>query len=232
MTAVVLAPGLLCDDRLWSALGPMLAGPVLSLDFSEDDSLEAMARRILAEGPERFVLVGFSMGGMAAVVAAAREPRRVMGLVLIDTHADPETQERSQRRACQIATVEAGGFARLVGEELKPAYFADPGTRPAERRLVSEMAREAGPQQFRRHVQALMSRPDPTPLLSGLTMEVVVMTGEADALATPEAARRLAAAVPFGRLVVIPGCGHMAPLEAPAVIADEINRLCRQREPV
>ena len=107
MIPVVLAPGLLCDDRLWSAVTPLLAGPVMTVDFAEDDTIEAMAERILAEGPSRFVLAGFSMGGMAAVVAAARAPERIVGLVLIDTHAEPETPDRSERRARQIATASA-----------------------------------------------------------------------------------------------------------------------------
>jgi len=231
MIPVVLAPGLLCDDRLWSAVTPLLAGPVMTVDFAEDDTIEAMAERILAEGPSRFVLAGFSMGGMAAVVAAARAPERIAGLVLIDTHAEPETPDRSERRARQIATADAGGFARLVREELKPVYFAEPEAHADERRLVSNMALEAGSLLFRRHVQALMLRPDPRPFLPALTMPVTVVTGEADGLAPPDAARRLAAAVPDGRLVLIPDCGHMAPLEAPAAVAAEINALCRQLEP-
>lgn len=231
MIPVVLAPGLLCDDRLWSAVTPLLAGPVVTVDFAEDDTIEAMADRILAEGPERFVLAGFSMGGMAAMAAAARAAGRIAGLILIDTHAEPETPDRSERRARQIATADAGGFARLVREELKPVYFAEPEVHEAERRLVSEMALEAGAPQFRRHVQALMMRPDPGPLLPALTMPVTVVTGEADGLAPPEAARRLAAGVPEGRFVLIPDCGHMAPLEAPAAVAAEINALRRQLEP-
>jgi pimeloyl-ACP methyl ester carboxylesterase len=206
MIPVVLAPGLLCDDRLWSAVTPLLAGTIVTVDFGEDDTIKAMAERILAEGPERFVLAGFSMGGMAAMVAAARAPGRIAGLILIDTHAEPETPDRSERRLRQIATADAGGFARLVREELKPLYFAEPQAHEAE-------------------------RPDPTPLLPALTMPVTVVTGEADGLAPPEATRRLAAAVPHGRLVLIPDCGHMAPLEAPAAVAAEINALCRQLEP-
>ncbi len=231
MIAVVLAPGLLCDDRLWSAVTPLLAWPVMTVDFAEDDTIGAMADRILAEGPQRFVLAGFSMGGMAAMVAATRAPERIAGLILIDTHAEPETPDRSERRARQIATADAGGFARLVREELKPVYFAEPEAHPEERRLVSDMALEAGSLQFRRHVQALLLRPDPTPLLPALTMPVTVVTGDADGLAPPEAARRLAGSVPDGRLVLIPGCGHMAPLEAPAAVAAEINALARQLEP-
>ena len=230
MIPVVLAPGLLCDDRLWSKVQPLLTGEIVTVDFANDGSLEAMADRILTEGPERFVLAGFSMGGMAAMTAAARSPEQVAGLVLIDTHAEPETPDRSARRARQIETAEAGGFARLVREELKPNYFADPEGRPDERRLVLDMALDAGALQFRRHVQALIGRPDPATALKSLTMPVTVVTGEEDAIAPASAARHLVERLKNGRLVLIPNCGHMAPLEAPVVVAAEIDRLRRQPE--
>lgn len=230
MTPVVLAPGLLCDARLWSSVVPLLDAEVTTVDFADDDTIEAMADRILAEAPDRFVLAGFSMGGMAAMTAAARSTGRIAGLVLIDTHAEPETADRSAGRARQIATTEAGGFARLVRDELKPRYFADPSERRRERRLVSDMALDAGALQFRRHVAALIARPDPTPLLRALTMPVTVMTGDADGLAPPSAARHLADRLANGRLILIPDCGHMAPLEAPGLVATEINHLCRQPE--
>lgn len=228
MTPVVLAPGLLCDDRLWSAVLPLLAGEVMTVDFSDDASIDAMADRILAEAPDRFVLAGFSMGGMAAMTAAARSPERIAALILIDTHAEPETADRSARRARQIATVDEGGFARLVRDELKPNYFADGSELQDERQLVSDMARDAGALQFRRHVQALIARSDPASMLETLSMPVTVMTGDSDQLAPPSAARHLYDRLPDGRLILIPNCGHMAPLEAPAVVAAEIDRLCRQ----
>lgn len=230
MIPVVLAPGLLCDDRLWSAVRPMLKGEVITVDFTEDETIHAMADRILMEGPEWFVLAGFSMGGMASMTAAARAPDRIAGLVLIDTHAEPETPDRSKRRARQIATADAGGFERLVREELKPNYFADAHGRGGERRLVSDMARDAGASQFRRHVEALMARPDPGAMLGTLSMPVTVVTGEADTLAPPLAARHLVERLADARLVLVPDCGHMAPLEAPAVVADEINRFCCKPE--
>jgi pimeloyl-ACP methyl ester carboxylesterase len=227
---VVLAPGLLCDDRLWSLVRPMLKGEVVIVDFTDDETIHAMADRILMEGPDRFVLAGFSMGGMASMTAAARAPDRIAGLVLIDTHAEPETPDRSTRRSRQIATADAGGFERLVREELKPSYFADTYGRSGERRLVWNMALDAGASQFRRHVEALMARPDPGAMLGTLTMPVTVVTGEADTLAPPSAARHLVERLADARLVLVPDCGHMAPLEAPAVVAAEINRLCCKPE--
>jgi pimeloyl-ACP methyl ester carboxylesterase len=81
MLPVVLAPGLLCDGRLWTEVRRRLRRPVVELDFTRLEQLDAMAAEILERGPARFVLAGFSMGGMAAVLAAAEAPERVAALV-------------------------------------------------------------------------------------------------------------------------------------------------------
>jgi pimeloyl-ACP methyl ester carboxylesterase len=230
MTPVVLAPGLLCDDRLWSRLRPLLERPVVALDFTRLGRMEEMAEAILREAPRRFVLAGFSMGGMAAMLAASCAPERVAALVLIDTHAEPETPNRKARRVRQIESAVSGDFDALVYEELKPAYFS-PGTpRPVEKALVAEMAFDLGPDVFRRHGLALMSRPDPSPLLKHLTMPVTVITGRDDQLAPPVFAESLARTLANGRLVVLDGCGHMAPLEQPQSVAAEIERAARMVE--
>ena len=41
-------------------------------------------------------------------------------------------------------------------------------------------------------------------------------SGEEDALTPPDGARRMAAAIPGARLVVIPGAGHLPPVERPS----------------
>jgi pimeloyl-ACP methyl ester carboxylesterase len=230
MLSVVLAPGLLCDGRLWSGVRGHLQRPVVELDFSRHDRLESMAANILESAPERFVLAGFSMGGMAAVLAAAEAPERVAALVLIDTHAEPETPSRKAVRARQLESVADGRFQSLVMEQLKPAYFSPAAERRSERALVAAMALELGPRVFRRHVLALMSRPDPSPLLARLTMPTVVMTGRDDALVPPTFADNLARAAPNARLVVLEDCGHMAPLEQPARVAAEIEAVTRAAE--
>ena len=69
----------MCDEDLWTDMIPDLAalGRIHFGNVFEDTSLEGMARRVLALAPERFVLVGFSMGGgeVARYVANHGEDR-------------------------------------------------------------------------------------------------------------------------------------------------------------
>jgi len=57
---LVLVPGLLCTRALFSAQIDALASSVqiIVADHTRDDSMEAIASRILADAPERFALAG------------------------------------------------------------------------------------------------------------------------------------------------------------------------------
>src|ERR1700741_4843496 len=86
---IVLIPGLTCTPRLYAEQIPALwqFGPVTVADHRRDDTMAAIARRILAAAPPRFALVGLSMGGYVAMEIIRQEPDRVRRLALLGTNA-------------------------------------------------------------------------------------------------------------------------------------------------
>src|SRR5215472_18836149 len=98
---IVLIPGLTCSARLYADQIPALwrFGPVTVADHTRDDSMAAIARRILAAAPPQFALAGLSMGGYIAFEIMRQAPQRVTRLALLDTSARADTPERlAQRR--------------------------------------------------------------------------------------------------------------------------------------
>jgi len=81
----VLLPGFMCDTDLWADMAADLAklGTVHYGNVYQDDTLEGMARRVLDESPDKFVLVGFSMGGFVSRVLTLMAPERVAGVAFI-----------------------------------------------------------------------------------------------------------------------------------------------------
>ena len=79
-TPILLVPGLLCSPLLYSDQIPALwrFGPVTVADHTRDESMEAIARRILSVAPPSFVLVGLSMGGYIAFELLRQAPGRVL----------------------------------------------------------------------------------------------------------------------------------------------------------
>src|SRR5580693_8611623 len=115
---VVLIPGLTCTARLYAEQIPALwqFGAVTIADHRRDDSMAAIARRILAAAPPRFALAGLSMGGYIAFEIMRQAPQRVGKLALLDTGARPEVPEQTERRGPAMAKAKSGRLAEVAEE--------------------------------------------------------------------------------------------------------------------
>jgi YbgC/YbaW family acyl-CoA thioester hydrolase len=177
-----------------------------------------LAALLDALGADDVVLCGLSMGGYIIFEFLRRWRHRVRGLILIDTRAEADGAEARRARDAAAATAREGG-AGAIADQMLPKVLAE-GTRlhapdVAERlRRIMAATPVAG---IVGALAAMRDRPDSLGLLSTLAgLPTLVMVGEEDALTPPEAARRMAAAIPGARLVVVPGAGHVTPLERPS----------------
>jgi pimeloyl-ACP methyl ester carboxylesterase len=86
---ILLVPGLASSPRIYASVIPALwrYGPVTVANHIRDGNMALIARRILAEAPPRFALVGHSMGGYVSFEIMRQAPERVAKLALIDTQA-------------------------------------------------------------------------------------------------------------------------------------------------
>src|ERR1041385_6524386 len=112
---IVLIPGLTCSARLYAEQIPALwrFGPVTVADHTRDDSMAAIARRILAAAPPRFALAGLSMGGYIAFEIMRQSPDRVAKLALPDNGARADAPEQTERRKVVIALAKSGRYAEV-----------------------------------------------------------------------------------------------------------------------
>lgn len=182
--------------------------------------LDAFARSALADmdaaGIERAVVVGLSMGGYVAFRLHALAPERVAGLVLADTRAGSDDEAGRQKRTDQAARARREGVAWMP-DALVPALLG--ATTRAERPGVVEAVRAliagADGEGAARALEAMRERPDSTTELAGIRVPTLVLVGEEDTLTPPAESRRIAEGIAGSRLVVLPGAGHLANLEAP-----------------
>jgi len=217
--AIILVPGLACSARLYrdqvAALWPF--GPITIADHTRDDTIEGIARRILANAPPRFALAGLSMGGFIAFAMMRLAPERIDRLALLDTSARPDAPERSVEREKFIALAQAGKFAE-VNAALTPRYLHPNHRGEAFRKVVDEMADDVGVDGFVRQQRAIMARPDSRPLLATIRCPTLVLVGDSDAATPPELSREIAAGIAGSKLVIVPDCGHLSTLEQPHVV--------------
>ncbi len=113
---VMLVPGLLCTARLYAEQVAALwrFGPVTVADHCHDDTMAAIATRILHTAPPRFALAGLSMGGYIALSILRQAPERVERLALLDTSARSDTPQQTERRHALIALAQTGRFAEVT----------------------------------------------------------------------------------------------------------------------
>ena len=221
MTETILfVPGLSCTGEVFApqvaALSPVW--PCHVADHSHGATIPEIAGTILDRAPERFALAGFSLGGYIAFEMFRQAPARVTRLALLDTQATPESNAARERRLELLAMVQEGRFAEAEQaqwpEVVHPSRYGDAALRDTKMR----MAKDLGPELWRRHVAAIMARADSRPTLAAVKVPTLVLVGDSDRLTPPERAREMVAGIADARLVVIPDCGHMAPIERPDAV--------------
>jgi pimeloyl-ACP methyl ester carboxylesterase len=221
---VVLIPGLTCTARLYAEQIPALwrFGPVMIADHTRDDSMTAIARRILAAAPPRFALAGLSMGGYIAFEIMRQAPERVAKLALLDTGARGDTPEQTERRKIVIGLARSGRYAEVPDIAFPVYVHRDRHGDAALKRIVRTMAEDTGAQAFLRQQQAIIGRPDSRPGLAAISCPTLVLVGDGDEATPPELAREIAAGVPGSRLVLIPRSGHLSTLEQPEAVTQAL----------
>jgi len=233
--AVVLVHGYPLDGAMWSGVarnlsehfrvlkpdlpgrGGTAAPPSVRLEDCAD-----FLDTILAALPEPVGLAGFSMGGYAVLSVAARAPRNLRALALLDTRADGEDAAGRARRDEAIAAVRSGGAA-AIAEEMIRRLLAPDSLRNRElvervRRLILRQNAET----LEADLEAMRERPDQTATLPRIAVPTLVMVGEEDAISTPAEARRMAEAIPGSTFVTIPAAAHLTPMERPGAVADAL----------
>ncbi|HEX5462446.1 MAG TPA: alpha/beta fold hydrolase [Steroidobacteraceae bacterium] len=217
---IVLIPGLLGSPRLYAEQLPELwrTGPVIVAQHTRDDSMGAIARRILATAPERFALAGLSMGGYVCFELLRQAAERIVKLVLLDTSARPDTPELSGQRRAQIEMARAGRLAELSDMLFPRWVHARRWGDESLRRTIRAMAQEVGIEGFANQQLAILGRPDSRPGLAAIRCPTLVIVGDGDMVTPPERAEEIANGIPRARLSVIRDSGHMSTLEQPAAV--------------
>ena len=214
---IVLVPGLASSARIYAPVIPALwqFGPVMIANHIRDDSMAAIAARVLREAPPRFVLAGHSMGGYIAFEIMRQAPERVAKLALINTQARPDTPEATARRLGLMARARRGEL-RVIREESFPELV-----HPSRRHdagileLVHRQDEDVGVEGYLRQQTAIIARVDSRPTLATIKCPTLVLTGDTDNTIPNALSKEMAEGIAGAKLVILDRCGHLPQAEQP-----------------
>lgn len=233
MTALplFLLPGLLCDDAVWSAQSRELRhlASARVVDYGDLADIRQMAALVLAQAPDgRFVVAGHSMGGRVALEVWRQAPQRVAGLALLDTGYQAieqgEAGDREQQGRARLLDIARRQGMRALGEAWAPGMVHPDRVGDELFERILEMIERKTPAIFEAQINALLTRPDATDLLSSISCPTLLLCGRQDSWSPLARHEQMHDKIKQSRLVVIEDSGHMSTMERPEAVTTEMAR--------
>jgi 3-oxoadipate enol-lactonase len=220
--AMVLIHGFPLDGRIWAAqladlsdrfrvIVPDLRG------FGRSHSTEPFTIESLADDLRSLLvdlkalpctLAGLSMGGYVSLAYAKKYRADLTGLILVDSRADADSPRAKEARGKMIDLVRSGGTS-AVADAMMPRMTA-PNPPPTVVQRLKSIMLDCPPLTIEHALVAMREREDHSPHLNCVSRVIV---GEHDVI-SPQS-------LPWKcEVKVIPGAGHMSPMERPRLVSD------------
>jgi pimeloyl-ACP methyl ester carboxylesterase len=171
-----------------------------------------------ALGLKRICVVGLSQGGMVAQKLALARPDLVSALVLISTSCKsaPSLRDNMEARIAAMDKAGPAAAAKIAAESIfSPGWRATNGPE-LERFYAWRSAMPTDP--LNAATRALYDF-DLSGELPRIAVPTLVVAGAEDTLTRPAGMEEIAALIPGAQYRLIPGAGHMIPVEQPEVVA-------------
>jgi proline iminopeptidase len=231
---VAFAEGL-TSDLTWYLVDPPGTG---GTDPADDYGIDAHVRFYRAAstalGLGRHLVFGHSYSGVVATAFAATHPGAVTGMLVVAPPVigtDVDTAEGGAIRAAMNAAMarhaQEAWYEDAVRAEFEPdpediegsflrglpLYFAHPTSEVLRRATAALTPFTVNPEPFQWFYEREWASLDLRPLINGLEVPILAVTGEHD-WAVPPIQARFFSAAPRATVAIIPDCGHFVPIEA------------------
>lgn len=229
MTTLVLGPSLgTSSATLWGPCAALMRGQVDLVGWDlpghganrepapADLTVAQLAARVLdlVDGP--FHYAGDSVGGAVGLQIALDAPDRLHSLVMLCSGARLGTPDSWQER---IALVSGAGTSVMV--EPSARRWFGPGFLEREPDLGGALLRALADAEDAGYLAVChaLSAFDVRDRLAEVAVPVLAIAGSEDTVTPPSSLEEVADGVPDGRLVVLDGVAHLAPVERPEDVA-------------
>jgi len=225
LPCLVMIPGTLCDARIFARQRRVLRGlaDVRMIGYEDRAPTRDWAGDLLAQLPQHFSVVGFSLGGLWALELLRQAPQRVERIAMVASNAQGASIAGRRKSAWLWKMWRAFGPGAVV-HHVKPGYFHHERQRRRHAALVHDMAMHTGRKAAFAAFAWAAARPDGRSELARFQGPLLLVSGAHDRLCTPAMQRAMQLAQPRAQWLQLPRVGHFVPLEAGKRLGDALRR--------
>ena len=223
---IVLMPGMMCNHCVFSyqinALEKFFN--VIVIEFNEHCDIELGVRNLASNLPNKFHLLGHSMGGIVAMEFVKQHRERVLSLLLLNTNPYEEKQEIKDRRNIILKELDALDLISLMKSDYISRYFPDDCR--DKNKLIQQcvdMASKLDKKVFYNQSVALRDRKDQTSILENVDCKTLIICGERDQLCPVSYHSDMNKMIKNSDLIVLEGVGHMPIIECPLILNNHLK---------
>ncbi|MCG9494470.1 alpha/beta hydrolase [Acinetobacter pittii] len=218
--SLVFIPGFMLDESLWDEVSKELINHQnrIKANLIHGNTIQEIAQNITKNAPEKFLLVGFSLGGYIARSLAEQFPDRVRGLVLIASSLRSDTEEEKKHKLTAIRLNSKETFRGLSSISIARALHPSNDNNKVLIKRIQEMGKNLGYEEFVK--QSLLNRE--TYDTNKILCPTLIISGAQDQMRSIEEAEEMHRKIKNSTLKVIEETGHMIPLEQPKKLVTTI----------
>ena len=198
---IVLIPGFMLNEMLWHEFERYLPSNCIvhHASVTEGRTIHDVVQHLITFLPEKFSLIGFSMGGYIARQLAAEFPERVESLVLIASSLREDTPLEAEKKKKNVQSLSPTTFKGLsrhaIARSLHPLNTSNQDMISAIQKMGCSLGFEAFITQSSLSRQGIPSATIRCPTL--------VIASEDDAIRSMKEAEELVEAIPYASLRII-----------------------------
>ena len=223
---IVLMPGMMCNHCVFShqinALEKFFN--VIVIEFNEHYDIELGVKNLASNLPNKFHLLGHSMGGIVAMELVKQHSKRVLSLALLNTNPYEEKQELKDKRNKTLKELDSLDLISLMKSDYISRYFPDDCR--DKNKLIQQcvdMASILDKKVFYNQSVALRDRKDQTSILENVDCKTLIICGERDQLCPVSYHSDMNKMIKSSDLIVLEGVGHMPIIECPLILNNHLK---------
>ena len=223
---IVLMPGMMCNQDVFSHQINVLDNffNVIVIEFNEHRDIELGVKNLVSNLPNKFHLLGHSMGGIVAMELVKQHSKRVLSLALLNTNPYEEKQELKDKRNKTLKELDSLDLISLMKSDYISRYFPDDCR--DKNKLIQQcvdMASILDKKVFYNQSVALRDRKDQTSILENVDCKTLIICGERDQLCPVSYHSDMNKMIKSSDLIVLEGVGHMPIIECPLIVNNHLK---------